>query len=142
MIPRGIRMNNAGNIERTNDKWHGMSAVQFDKRFITFDDPKWGIRAIIRIILSYNRANHAVDTVREIISKWAPAVENDTDAYVKHVSLIACVKPDEVLNLKDKRTLLGIAKGIVMHENGKSQNEFNYWYSDAVYQEAVNLALT
>jgi hypothetical protein len=141
-FPRGIRMNNPGNVELKNDKWHGMSAIQFDQRFITFDDPKWGLRAIVRIILNYNRVNHNIDTVREIINKWAPPTENDTDAYVKHVSIIACVKPDEALNLKDKRTLIGIVKGIVMHENGKSQNEHNFWYSDALYQEAVNLALT
>lgn len=142
MIPRGIRLNNAGNIERRNDKWHGMSAIQFDTRFITFDDPKWGLRAIVRIILNYNRVNHAVDTVREIINKWAPTIENDTDAYVKHVCVIACVKADETLNLKDKRTLTGIVKGIVMHENGKSQNEYTYWYPETTYAEAVDLALT
>lgn len=140
MFPKGYRLNNPGNIERGNDKWHGM-AVQLDPRFITFDAPKWGIRAIIRIIMNYNRLNSNVDTVRAIINRWAPPVENNTDAYVDHVSSVLGVSPDDELTLNNE-TLIKLSQAIALHENGTSQNQFTYWYPDETYAEAVDLAAT
>lgn len=142
MLPRGIANNNPGNIRKGNDKWHGLSAVQFDKSFCTFDDAKWGIRAIIKIIQNYYRLNANTDTIRAIIDKWAPPVENDTGSYVDHVSEIVGVSPDDEINLMDKTILTKIAQGITLHENGHSENENTYWYPDSTFAEAVDLAAT
>ena len=80
---RGIRNNNPGNIEKSkNNKWQGMAESQPDKRFITFTSPEWGIRAIARILINY-KDKYDLDTVKKIISRWAPPSENNTGAYVK-----------------------------------------------------------
>lgn len=142
MLPRGIRCNNPGNIRRSNDKWHGMSPAQFDPAFITFDDAKWGMRAIIKIIQNYNRLNSNIDTVRAIINKWAPSVENDTGSYADHVAEVCGITPDMEINLFDHNLLIKIAQGITLHENGVSQNENTYWYPNETFAEAVDLAAT
>jgi hypothetical protein len=67
--------------------------------------------------------------VRGIINRWAPPVENDTSAYVMQVSAALGVKPDDVINVKDRATMFGIAKAIAKHENGG-----DYWDDEVIHQ--------
>lgn len=91
MIPRGIRNNNPGNIERTSVRWKGMAAEQSDPRFITFTRPEWGIRAIARILLGDWREGQ--NTIASLIEEWAPPHENNTKAYVRSVGKACGVDP-------------------------------------------------
>ena len=50
---RGIRNNNPGNIDRNATKWQGMADKQDDPRFIVFTSPQYGIRAMARVLLTY-----------------------------------------------------------------------------------------
>ncbi|WP_240312080.1 structural protein [Teredinibacter turnerae] len=84
-MSRGIRNKNPLNIERTGDKWLGMSADQSsDSRFVVFDHEVYGIRAAARILKNYGK--RGVDTIEQIISTWAPDHENDTDNYIAIVA--------------------------------------------------------
>jgi hypothetical protein len=111
--PRGIRNNNPGNIERTGDRWQGMSADQSgDARFVVFDAPVWGLRALARIL----RKDMAEgDTLRRIIGEWAPAAENNTGAYVNAVARHVGMDPDAPVREADLPRLMA---AIVQHENG------------------------
>src|SRR3546814_17442973 len=88
MIPRVIRLNNPGNIEH-GAPWEGLDPRNRDPRFCGFVSPEYGIRAIVRVLITYYDKRRArdgsrIDTVREIVERWAPAGENNTEAYAKH----------------------------------------------------------
>ena len=86
--PRGIRNNNPGNIDyNPSVKWQGLADPprEPEGRFCRFAAPKWGIRAIARLLITY-QDQHDLNTVRGIINRWAPPIENDSDAYVNAVA--------------------------------------------------------
>ena len=133
--PRGIRLNNPGNIDRTGDKWQGMAADQSgDSRFVVFVAPHWGIRALAKVLLSYQR-KHGLKTVRGIINRWAPPVENDTGAYVDQVAKVCGVEPDDTIDIQNKVVLRAMVTAIIQHENGQQP------YGAAVIELGIELAL-
>lgn len=127
--PRGIRNNNPGNIERTATAWQGMSERQTDARFIVFESPFYGIRALARVLRTYKNS-YGLNTVRGIINRWAPPVENDTGAYVRSVAAAIGVSPDQPLAF-DAGQLRRLVAAIVRHENGQQP------YSDALLDEGI-----
>ena len=140
--PRGIRNNNPGNI-RWSDDWKGLipQAQSTDKDFCQFYDVKWGIRALVKVLLNYSKrpgmpgvGNSGIDTVREIISRWAPPNENNTEAYIQSVAKACGVKPNEAIYITDKSLLLKMVKAIIQHENGVQP------YTDAILLEGIGLA--
>jgi hypothetical protein len=130
---RGERNNNPGNIDRGKDKWQGMAADQSsDPRFIIFQSPEFGIRAIARLLLNYQKKG--VNTVRKIIDRWAPPVENNTEAYINAVAKELGVKPTEVIDVDDINVMLPLVRAIIRHENGRCI------YSDATLREGLRMA--
>jgi hypothetical protein len=116
---RGERNNNPGNIERNNTHWQGMSADQTgDTRFVAFDRPEDGIRALAKVLLNYQRVHH-LDTVQDIIDRWAPNSENDTSAYVHSVCTEMGVGAETCLDLHDAALLESLTRAIIRHENGR-----------------------
>jgi hypothetical protein len=132
-IPRGIRNNNPGNLERGKDSWQGMAADQSaDPRFIVFVSPEYGIRALAKLLLNYQR-NSAVRTVDGIIHRYAPASENDTTAYVRDVANSLGVDPYERIDVAEH--LPDLVRAIIRHENGQQP------YDAATIQRGVDMAL-
>jgi len=129
MISRGLRNNNPGNIERTSVRWKGMAVEQPDSRFITFNAPEWGIRAIARILLGDWREGQ--NTIASLISEWAPPHENDTEAYIKAVAK-AC-KADPYRPCDVPKLLVPLIGAIIQHENGDQP------YSPALIQLGIDL---
>ena len=129
---RGIRNNNPGNI-RHGDKWDGLAAVQSDTSFCVFQTPEYGIRAMARVLMNYQR-RYGIETVRGIINRWAPPVENDTDAYVDHVAHVVGVDPDEALVVAE--VLPRLIPVIIKHENGQMP------YSDDQIATGIRMATT
>ena len=87
-MKRGIRNNNPLNIRHSADQWQGASDEQTDKSFVQFKSMAYGYRAAWKTLQSYyNRFCHQSRpfTVRNIISRWAPPQENDTEAYIRTV---------------------------------------------------------
>lgn len=139
-IPRGIRNKNPGNI-RKGAKWLGLAAEQPDKEFCTFTEAIYGIRALMKLLQNYSRMYH-LDTVREIISRWAPPNENNTVAYIQMVAKHLKVNPDSPLDLTEKHTLVKLAQAITRHENGQPPEEFHdNWFTDDWYNKAADLLL-
>jgi hypothetical protein len=123
--PRGIRANNPGNIRKTATEWLG-EIPSFDPDFESFDTPEHGIRAIARVLLTYYRKYH-LKSVGAIISKYAPQSENDTCAYVQHISKAMGVEPDQPIDLEKPLTLEALVTLIIRHENGRNP-EGKDWY--------------
>lgn len=140
-MPRGIRNNNPGNIERGKDRWLGMSADQSsDSRFLVFDKPEAGIRALMRVLINYQE-RHDIKTLRAAINRWAPEGENNSGAYVQHVARLTGFDPDETLDFLDGFVCLELTKAIIRHENGAPEAYgLTAWYPDDVYQRAAVMA--
>jgi hypothetical protein len=133
--PRGIRNSNPGNIDRTGERWQGMAPDQSsDKRFVVFTAPVWGLRALAKVLLSYQR-KYGLRTPAAIIGRWAPPVENDTGAYARQVAKALGVGVDDSVDLTKAATLERILPAIVQHENGQQP------YPASLIAEAVRLAL-
>lgn len=132
-VPRGIRNNNPGNIRRSADPWQGLARDQNDDAFFQFAEPKWGIRALARVLISY-QDRHGLRTVRAIISRWAPPVENKTSSYIDHVAHRLGVGAEDPLDIHDYRVLRGLVEAIIAHENGQQP------YTDAQIDAGLVLA--
>lgn len=112
---RGVRNNNPGNIRHSKDKWRGLAPVQTDTAFFVFLEAKWGVRALGKILLTYNR-KYGLNTVRGLIDRWAPPVENDTNSYVAAVAKALIIAPDTEISVPTR--LPALATAIIHHENG------------------------
>ena len=128
-LPRGMRNNNPGNIRIGASPWKGKIPVarNTDGAFEQFEAYVWGIRAMILNLRSY--FNAGTNTLRKIITKWAPSSDgNDTAAYIATVSAQTGLGPDAVLNF-DQATLRKLVRAMAWVENGRdavADDQFNY----------------
>ena len=87
-MTRGIRNNNPLNIRRSAIRWQGARKEQKDKAFVQFETMAYGYRAAWKILQTYFEhfcMQGKPFTVRNIISRWAPPTENDTETYIINV---------------------------------------------------------
>lgn len=119
-LPRGIRNNNPLNIRRSKDKWKGMRAVQSDAQFCQFESLEWGWRAAFWLLTRTYYHKYRLFTIRAIVTKWAPAIENNTKAYIANVSRLTGIDPDEPIGIPSDQPARWIALGTAMaiQENG------------------------
>lgn len=116
--PRGIRNNNPGNIKYTGINWMGLSIPPSDGVFCVFTEPRYGLRALGKLLRNYNRY-YGIRTINSIIKRFAPASENQTDAYIKSVAASTGYDPHTQLNIEDDKVLVNLMMAIIKHENGK-----------------------
>ena len=139
MQPRGIRNNNPGNI-RLGDPWQGLAKAQTDGAFCQFSAPTYGIRALCRVLITY-QDKHGLRSIRGIISRWAPPNENNTGAYVEAVAKATRHSPDTNLDMHTYEDLKAVASAIIVHENGRGpEKSLNTWYSCEVMDKGLALA--
>lgn len=110
-LPLGLRQNNPGNL-RT---W-GNRAVQ--NGFAVFSSMSEGLSAMAGNLLSYNKKG--INTLRGIITKWAPPGENDTGAYIDTVAKRLGIDPDQKNNMFDPETLAKIMGAMIQVEQGRN----------------------
>ena len=132
MSARGIRNNNPGNI-RKGEKWKGLSEHQTDSSFCIFVSPEYGIRALVKILLTYYK-KYKLNTVKKIISRYAPPSENETESYIKSVANQLGVASDEEIYLSSVAVLAVLLRAIIRHENGEQP------YSDEQILKGIHLA--
>ena len=86
-MTRGLRNCNPLNIRRVaGTRWKGQSSFQGDKDFVQFERMEWGIRAAFVLLRTY-AIKYKANCIQDIISRWAPPSENDTEKYIKNVCL-------------------------------------------------------
>lgn len=133
---RGVRNNNPGNIEK-GIAWKGLASSQPDSRFATFVHPKWGFRAIARILLGDWKEGQ--NTVRSLIEEWSPPIDvfqgkaqaQNTEAYVQAVAKHLHVGADQPINVPTQ--LPKLLDAIARHENA------GYRYDPAIIAEGIAL---
>ena len=87
-MTRGQRNNNPLNIRHSADQWQGARKEQTDKSFVQFESMAYGYRAAWKTLESYWKHFHRTGqyyNVTNIITRWAPPKENDTEAYIRTV---------------------------------------------------------
>lgn len=129
-LPRGMRNNNPGNIRISSTNWQGKipQALNTDKAFEQFQTYAYGVRAMIKNLLTYYNRD-GLNTVAEIVSKWAPSNENDTAAYIKKVSDATGFGQNQSLNLRSVSTMRALVIAMTGVENGRTAvtpDLFNY----------------
>lgn len=129
--PIGFRNNNPGNL-RTGETWQG--AAGSAGGFITFKSMSYGIRAAATVLVN-NLSSQGNDTIRELITKYAPPIENNTTAYINAVSNSTGIAPDTHIDVTGNNLVL-LLHAIFEHENGAT---YARQLTDADVNEGISL---
>ena len=131
-MTRGIRNNNPLNIRHSADRWQGASDQQTDKSFVQFKTMAYGYRAAWKILQTYYEhfcTQNKPFTVRNIIERWAPPTENDTEAYIKNVLILSAIGGKEKLlppsNVSSYGRLSRLMAAMTCIECGHEYNRVN-----------------
>jgi len=133
-VPRGVRNNNPLNIRESigdTTQWKGEALLDSDKSFEEFKSPAYGFRAAARILRSYNRQGFS--TLSEIINRFAPSHENDTNNYVSQVSAWTGIAANQCVDVNNDDELAKVIHAMSRMEVGK-------YYGLAVARKGVAMA--
>lgn len=123
--PRGIRNNNPLNIRKGNN-WQGEKTIQSDPAFEQFESMTYGLRAGFKILRNYMSGyggqRAALTNVHDIIHKWAPEGENNTQAYIDFVCRISGLHPYERIHFADRNKMIALVDGMCRMECGQPVN--------------------
>ena len=125
-LPRGIRNNNPLYIRRTGkDQWKGLSKTQSDRSFCQFETLEWGWRTAFYLLTRTYYQKYRLYTIRAIVNRWAPSLENDTRAYIENVSRLSGIDPDEPIGIPSDSPSRWMMVGVAMaiQENGLIKRE-------------------
>ena len=96
-------------------------------------DVLYGIRAALIIIRRYI-TKYKVCTVSQIISRWAPSKENNTEAYIQFVCKEMGVPSTYRINWENFTKVCQLLKAMAKMESNMSLDE------DKIFYEYVNLS--
>lgn len=113
---RGLRNRNPGNIRKSLTRYEGEVVPSKDKAFKQFCSMAYGYRAMFVLLDYYSRICYV--TLRQMISRYAPPVENYTEQYITFVATTAEVNPDARLPTRDRKTMTAVVAAMSQMENG------------------------
>ena len=114
---RGMRNNNPLNIRISTDKFQGEVQPSQDKEFKQFETAAYGYRAAFRILRTYINS-YGLNTIRKIISRFAPANENHTENYIRVVSERSGIPADDPVYADSREMMIRIVAAMSFVENG------------------------
>lgn len=117
---RGLNNNNPGNLRLTLIEWEGKvpNSQNTDKFFEQFTSVEYGLRALYTDIIN-DIANKGQNTLYKLLNSYAPAHENNTNAYIDFVAGDTLIDPAEPIIL-NKANITAIVKAIVKMEIGST----------------------
>lgn len=118
-MSRGLRNCNPGNIRRSKVHYLGEVCPSQDSDFKQFENMAYGYRAMFVLLDSYRR-RYALNTLRQMLNRYAPPSENFTEGYIRFVSQKTGILPDEELNTRSERDMVPIISAMSEIENGVS----------------------
>lgn len=113
--------NNPLNIRAGKSKWLGQvlpshlgegSGVRGP--FCVFQSMEYGLRAAFCLLRTY-ATKYRLNCVKDIITRWAPPSENDTQSYIRHVCVLTGFGGNQRLTEKDWPRLI---KAMARMESG------------------------
>jgi hypothetical protein len=122
---RGLRNNNPGNLVRTKIAWKGKltASKNTDTKFEQFENLEFGIMAQLKDLI--HDINKGKNNVRALISEYAPANENNTQAYIASVCKTIGVTATQKLTSINEQFLLKLARAIYKVELGTSHTDIS-----------------
>ncbi len=115
-ISRGYRNNNPLNIRISKEPWKHKVSPNTDGSFEQFTSTPYGYRAALITMRTYIN-KYGLNTVRQIISRWAPENENNTANYINRVCEYSGLKPDTIISANDRDKLTKMAYAMSIVEN-------------------------
>lgn len=132
-LPRGIRNNNPLNI-RVGDKWAGLVPCMiirntedidhlvtqvYDKSFCQFESMAYGFRAAAKLLQNY-QDRYNLKTIRDIVRRWAPPTENNTEGYIKLVSSYSFLEDSFEINTHNTLHICNLVWAMCVVECGNA----------------------
>lgn len=134
-VPRGIRNNNPLNIRKGNN-WLGEVTNSTDPAFEQFTSMQYGLRAGFKLLRNYITGRDGryqpCDTIEKIISRWAPASENDTQRYIEVVCRHTGLHSRQVIFFTNRRHMVSLVRAMAFVECGQ-------WIDEKVIESAYDL---
>ena len=122
MAVRSVRNNNPGNIRTNSTKWVGK--VGDDGSFVNFATKEQGVRALAKTLETYQN-KHKLETTAQVIGRWAPPNENDTQGYINFVADAIGKDPNESIDLSSDPVLYEkFVKAMIQKEGGNEASEY------------------
>ncbi len=115
-MSRGISNCNPGNIRISKVKYLGEVTPSKDKAFKQFSTMAWGYRAMFVLLHTYSK--NGFKTIRQMISRYAPPIENHTENYIKFVAERAKVFADVEIDTTDPAEMIPVVLAMSQMENG------------------------
>lgn len=120
-MSRGLRNNNPGNIRLSTTRYEGEIEHSDDSEFKQFESMPYGYRAMFRLLYVY-QTRHGLNTLRGMISRYAPSNENDTNNYIRQVSKWSSLEPDAHITSTNRDTMIPFVAAMSRMENGVPAN--------------------
>ena len=129
-MSRGLSNRNPGNIRQSAVRYKGEVRPSRDPAFKQFESMPWGYRAIFVLLDTY-RIRHGLDTIRGMISRWAPPSENRTEIYIRAVADAVGIADDRPVDTRDRTTMLRMAAAISRVENGTAADMDGSYFANS-----------
>lgn len=115
--PRGLRNNNPGNIRKNNIVYQGEVVPSKDEAFKQFTTMAYGYRAMFTVLHTYQR-KYGINTIADMIIRYAPAIENYTTDYIRAVSEASGVPATSHITTTNGDVMIPIVSAMSKVENG------------------------
>lgn len=120
-----MKKSNPFNIRKNpRNKWKG--AIISKGPFESFINVVYGTRAFLCVIMNY-RYIHNITTIYDIIHRYAPPLENNTNAYINYVAKSMKCSPDTEITSDN---FFQFAKAVAFFES-------NYILDKEIFLEAL-----
>lgn len=116
-MSRGLRNNNPGNIRISGTTYKGEVVPTQDRSFKQFENMVYGYRAMFMLLYTYQK-KHGLNTIRQMIDRYAPPVENHTDNYVDAVAKSAGIGATARITTTNRDVMVPIVAAMSQVENG------------------------
>jgi len=129
-----LSLNNPGNIER-GEHWKGMSQVQHSERFVEYQSKTYGYRAMAIVLMNYQKL-HGIQTLNGIIYRYAPMIDNNTEAYVEYVCAKTGYTKYKSIDLTNPDILFSVMKAMARFEQGSTFDD-----PDSIIKRGIKRAI-
>ena len=116
-MSRGVDNCNPGNIRQSKVFYRGEVQPSRDSEFKQFESMAWGYRAMFVLLDTYHQ-RYGLNTIRGMISRYAPPSENNTAAYIAAISEWTGLSADEPLDTRSRKVMVPIVMAMSRIENG------------------------
>lgn len=120
---RGLRNNNPLNIRISRGKpFLGEVRPSNDPSFMQFESMAHGYRAAFKLLDNYRKLYGCTQLV-DFIRRWAPPIENDTNAYIRTVCKHTGYADVSTVDTRNEYQMKRIVAAMSFVENGEEADE-------------------